>query len=249
MAILKEDHPKIINATLEETIDVVNLLVDILNIKVITEDDFTHMDRQMVLVVDLIRTKFGKLTIPEIREAFKMYVAKEFVNVRVFRLLDCVSVGEILNAYINTRDEVLIPYLDQKRQLLEKPPEKSEDEKKQIKNEFLKTVFQELKETRKCNDSWILYDDLEAAGKIKNTKEEKKKLYNKFLQSYILEEKKEIKGSGAINAKGMMEAFVNKIESKVLITAVQNRCKSFLVNDYFVFYLDDFETFKTEFER
>jgi len=244
MAILKEDHPKIIHATLEETVDTVNLLVDMLNIKITNDDEMAHMDRQMILVVDLIRTKFGSLTIPEIREAFKMYVAKQFHDVRVFRLLDCVSVGEILNAYINARNEILTPYLDQKRVLLSLPEPKTENEIKQIRETFLKTIFDELKATGKSVDSWLLFDELEQSGKMITPKAEKRQLYAKLLAAYIPEQREVIRTQNTHSSKHVLELFTKKIQSGELIPTVQNRCKTILVNQFLFDHMENFETFK-----
>lgn len=81
-----------------------------MNIKVSNETENRDLQIQMLVVMDFIKSKFGNLTIPEIQEAFKMYVAREFPQIKVFRILDCVSVGEVLDAYKSFRNESLRIY-------------------------------------------------------------------------------------------------------------------------------------------
>lgn len=119
LATLKEDHPKIRHSDVSLISEVINYIVKLMNItKPDTPEDKKQMDIQMLLVGDLIRTEFGSLTGPEIKQAFKMYVSKKLPSVKVYRLLDCICVGEVLSAYTEIRNGQLASYESQKTKLL-----------------------------------------------------------------------------------------------------------------------------------
>ena len=97
IAVLNEDFQKLRESNANDLSALINYIIIILNIKVEdSKEEIQRMNQQMVMVGDFLRTKFGHLTIPEIKEAFKMYLAREFPNIKVFRILDCPSIGEVL---------------------------------------------------------------------------------------------------------------------------------------------------------
>lgn len=100
-----------------------------MNIKVSNDTEKKDLQIQMLVVMDFIKSKFGNLTIPEIKEAFKMYVAREFPEIKVFRILDCVSVGEVLDAYKSFRNESLRVYSQKKTALLNTPKKVTQEDK------------------------------------------------------------------------------------------------------------------------
>jgi hypothetical protein len=171
LAILNEDYPKVKNIeTKQEINEFLNFLITILNIKITSEEDQEQLDKQMVLVFDLIKTKFGSLTVPEIKEAFKMYVSKELKNIKVFRLLDCVAVGEVLNAYIDFRAESLRSYSQKKAMSQNQMPEISDSQKEEIIKSGVNRIFQEYQETKSIQENTeYIFDFLIEKGIIKNS--------------------------------------------------------------------------------
>lgn len=144
LAKLNEDYPKVrdvINAS--EIEDLMNFLIRILNIKVSNKEEQDNLDFQMPLILDFIKTKFGTLTIPEIKEAFKMFVAKEFPELKVFRMLDCIAVGEVLSAFVNFRNDNLRVYADKKRNAI-LLPQISESEKVNILKKATQNRYEEF---------------------------------------------------------------------------------------------------------
>ena len=251
LAVLNEDFPKLrdINNT-QDTDGLINYLLTILNIKVSNEDEAQDLKIQMLVVSDFLKSKFGSLTIEEIKEAFKMFVAREFPEIKVFRILDCVSIGEVLQAYIEFRNESLRNYEYQKKVLLESPKEVTDNDKKQIREQFLKMVYDELKLKKFSSDSYLLYDDLDVLGKIKISDIDKKIIYKQQQEKFFKQEKIEIstKYSGT---RRILE--INNLTEKVMqgkpIEKVKNICKSIVASEYLCKYLDDFETFKKVFEN
>lgn len=132
MAIISEDFPKIRTESIQNVEGVLNYILALLNIKTPDLlDDIEAHDEQMGFVGNFIIKEFGFLTVPEIKEAFRMYASRRFSNVKVFRILDCVSVGEVLNAYTDYRREALASYTSKKAQNVALP-EISESQKEQI---------------------------------------------------------------------------------------------------------------------
>lgn len=207
-------------------------MLDILNIKVLDEEEQNHIDRQMVLIADIIGYQFSNLTPAEIKEAFKLYVSKKFADVKVFRLIDCVAVGEILNAYIEYRNQTVEPFLLKRQSLLNAPIEKSEDEKKQIFNDFVKMVYDEVLEKGYCEEAWYLFKKLEYNKKIEISNEEKTELYKKELAIYVPAERQRIIKQNPLNGKHLVREFEKTYEGKKRPVYVQNRCRSILVSKF-----------------
>lgn len=244
---LKEDNEKWMQTTVEEKEDCLDFMLEILNIKIVTEEEQDAINRQMILIADLIGRYYSKLTAPEIKEAIRMYAFRMFPNVKVFRLIDCVSVGEILHEYIEFRNKAIEPFLNKRQNLLNASTELSHSEKDKIQDDFLKMIFNEIMENGFSSDAWHLFNDLESKEKIKPTVAEKKELYKKQLKIYEMNERTQIiKKYDALLARGYLNSLVNKITSKTPIESVSNICRSIIVSDYLKNYVSDFETFKKE---
>ena len=247
LAKLNEDYQKFRNVELASEIeDLMNFMIRILNIKTSSKEEQDDLDFQMPIILDFIKTKFGHLTIPEIKEAFKMYVAREFSHIKVFRILDCPSIGEVLQAYTDFRAEALRKYSQQKTSLLQAPPGPTDEQKRKIREDLLKIIKEDLEANGYSNDAHFLYDELYSAGKIKVTDLEKKILYQKELQKYNSEQRNDIERSGLASRSKLLEELRAKIESKTPILTVQNRCKSILTSEYLIRNLEEFEIIKTQ---
>lgn len=228
---LKENNEKWKIATLEEKEDCLNFMLEILNIKVSDEVDQDDIDRQMVLINNLISSQFQILTAPEIKEAFQMYVSRK-LTVKVFRLVDCVAVGEILTSYIEFRNQAIQPFLIKRQNLLNAPIEKSEAEKQKIFNEFIKMVYDEVLQKGYCDEAWYLFKKLEDNNKIEISNEEKTELYKKELAIYVPAERKRIIKQNPLNGKHLVRDFEKTYEGKKRLVYVQNRCRSIIVSEY-----------------
>lgn len=254
LAKLNEDYPKVKNVIAAlEIEDLMNFLVRILNIKTASAEEQDHLDFQMPIILDFIKSKFGMLTIPEIKEAFKMYVAREFADIKVFRILDCVVVGEILGAYRNFSIESLRVYDAKKQKLLQEPTGASDLEKKAIRKEFLKVVFEDLIAKGYCDNLWLLWHD--ADGNLTNlakklnartTEIEKKVLYKKESEFHLEQLKGEQMISRRNTAKLATEDFVRQMQSNQPNRIVVNRCRNITASNYLKRFLTDFEEFKNE---
>jgi hypothetical protein len=250
LAILNEDYPKVKTIESKQEINgLLNFLITIINIKVSSEEEKLQLDKQMVLIFDLIKTKFGSLTVPEIKEAFKMFIAKEFPELKVFRILDCVVVADVLNAYKEFRNESLRAYDVKKQTLLEQPKPMTEEDIKKNQEELLKIVFDDLKATGLSLDAWLLYEYLEANGMISISKEQKREMYAQQAQIYLVELVQETTKRYFHSAKTVIEDARNKIEKGKVIGSVANKCKSIVVSNILKNYLTDFEEFKNQIER
>lgn len=258
LAKLNEDYPKVKNVIVASEIeDLMNYLIRILNIKTATQDEQDDLDFQMPLILDFIKSKFGSLTIPEIKEAFKMFVAKEFADLKVFRMLDCIVVGEILTAFTNFRNESLRVYDDKKRKLVELP-ETTVDEKKIVREEFLRQIFDELKTRGYSSTIWLCWEKdfktkelTEFAKKVNATVTllEKKSMYATEEELYLLQIKQEAQTSRLQSAKWVVENATNQIKKGLKINSVINRCRCLIGSKYLKDYLTDFEEFKKQIDN
>lgn len=144
----------------------------------------------MLVVLDFIRTKFSSLTIEEVKEAFKMYVSKEFPEIKVFRMLDCVVVGEVLNAYVNFRNESLRVY-DNKKMQLPLNASLTNSEINEIMENSINQRYEEFKSTKDINPPYLaVFKELVERGKIKTPTLQTPKLHSYYLKK--MEEAKEI---------------------------------------------------------
>ena len=118
LAVINEDYQKIRNvANIEENDSLINYLIVLMNIKTSSQQEKQDLEIQMIVILDFIKSKFGFLTIPEIKEAFKMYVAKDFGHKDIFRSLDTILVSDVLNCFMNFRSESLRAYNQKKQKL------------------------------------------------------------------------------------------------------------------------------------
>lgn len=245
LAVLSEDNVKLNKIPNNEEKDaLINYLLVILNIKVSNKDEADDLKIQMLVVSEFLTSKFGFLTIPEIKEAFKMFVAREFPEIKVFRILDCVSIGEVLNAYVNYRNESLRIYSQKKQLLLETPKPKTDMEKQEIRLKFIEMLYDDFKKDKFSESAWILYDDLYNSGKIKISDEEKKEIYNQQLLEYSIQQRNEISKKSTIISKALLGELNNKIKNGNSIKVVVNKSKSVIVAKYLNKHMYDFDEFK-----
>jgi anti-anti-sigma regulatory factor len=226
---LKENNEKWKLATLEEKEDCLNFMLEILNIKVVDDDAQDDIDRQLVLVNDLIARHFSSLTAPEIKEAMRMYVAKKFVDIKVFRLIDCVAIGEILTAYIEFRNQSVEPFLTKRQNLLNAPAEKTQKEKDEIFNDFVKMIYDEVLGKGYSTDAWYIFKKLEDNRKIEISNDEKLEIYKKELAVYIPEERQRIIKNHPIDFKHRLKEFEKTYQGQNKPIYVKNRCRSLMV--------------------
>lgn len=256
LAKLNEDYPKIKNITNEaDTNGLINYLLAIINIKIDLNNpsEVNHLKTQGLVILDFIKSKFGMLTIPEIKEAFKMYIAKDFPEIKVYRILDCVVVGEILSAYKDFSTESLRIYDSKKRLFLEQKIEITELEKKTIREEFLKKIFDDLKTRNYSDDLWITWENedktlTDFAKKVNSTITviEKKILYKTEEELYLKELKNEQLISRRSSAKIIVNDFVRQMNTNKKNGTVINRCRNIIASKYLNKFLTDFEQFKKE---
>lgn len=207
-------------------------MIEILNIRIVSEEEQDSINRQMLIINDLISRYYANLTANEIKEAMRLYVFKQFPNVKVFRLIDAVSVGEILKSYIEHRNEVVEPHLQKRAKLINAPKEATEEEKKESLEKFVEMVFNEVKEKGFCSDAWYLFKHLEKKGNISVSNEEKEILYKKELAIYVPEERQRIKKQNPMNFKSSLNEFEKSYSNGNRPVYVKNRCRSLLVSEF-----------------
>lgn len=225
---------------MSEVDETVDFILDIVGAKNLGDTEEEHA-KNISFIYNFIMDKFHMLTLEEIKEAFRMYVANKF-EVKVFRILDCVVVGEVLNSYIEFRNNQLQSY---KPETIEKPKLDiiTNSAKEEINKKAVNRVFNEFKEQKTLPDGLgYIYDILVEHGKIKLATESTPKLAlyykNKIEQSkneLLAEKKSELrKEESRFNISGVnsVKGAINKIENGNN-TEINLRVKKLVLKDFF----------------
>lgn len=216
LAKLEGEYPKIRDTNANQIAGVLNYLIILLNIKTENKEE---TNQQMLIVGDLLRRKFSDLTTEEIKEAFRMFVAQEFSNIKPFRLLDAISIGEVLYAYKKHKGEKLKIYRAKKQ--LPQKTKLSEKEKESIVKQGVKRFFDEFKKTGEVKQGCVyVYDFLYKKGEIKPHSEKYKNRIKTQAKINIKQEQ----------ANAFWSALKKQQTTKQQIT---NECKRLALIDYF----------------
>lgn len=237
LAIINEDYPKIRNVSnIEENDGLINYLIVLMNIKTSSQVEKHDLEIQMIVALDFIKFKFGFLTIPEIKEAFKMYVAKDFGHKEIFRNLDTILVSDVLNCFMNYRSDNLRSY-NQKKQKLELVEKNalSNSEKEEIMTNAVNEKYLEYIYTQDIEQPIVhIFDELMKRKLIKMPDEKTINYYNSKLQeasNQILKELKSIVSADKkenLSIKEELDKITNKNSQKVEI-----RAKKLVLMDFF----------------
>lgn len=224
---IQEDFPKIKSENIQVIDGTINYLFALLNIQFKPEEK-SYRDTQTLVLSEFLVDRFKHLTLEEVKQAFKMYAAKEFPQLKTFRILDCISLGEILSAYIERRNEDLHVYnqkklLNRQNSVDFKP---SVEEIKQNRITNLRLLFDSLKSKKTDYSAFIYYDELKAKGKV--SQNETLKLYDIELKIYEQELKEEVLLNS--NKKIQLTNFYNENAKSKWNPVVVSRTKSAAVS-------------------
>lgn len=244
LAKIHEDFPKIRKENIQVIDGTINYLFALLNIQFKTEEK-SYRDAQTLVLSEFLIDRFSNLTLEEVKQAFKMYAAKEFPDLKTFRILDCISLGEVLTSFINRRNEELHIYNLKKIQSNQNSIgfNPNEEEKKRNRIMNLEILFESLKSKKTDYSAFIYYDELKSKGKI--TQDEALKLYDYEAKIYDVELKTEAFENP--NRRISIENILKQVKSAKWDPVVVNRTKSTVVSRYLMQF-DTIELFLKEFE-
>jgi len=207
-----------------------------MNIKASTKQEAKDLNIQMLVVLDFIKSKFGFLTVAEIKEAFKMYVAKEFGHKEIYRNLDTILVSDVLNCFVEFRSDALRSYNQKKQNLeLSEKTKLSNSEINEIMINAVNNKFTEFLESGIVSEPIVhIFDELIERKLIKmpdektihyfNSKlDEASKQISRELQSVVSFDKTE-----SDSVKEELQKIINKTSQKVEI-----RAKKLVLIDFF----------------
>lgn len=239
MAVLNENYPKIRNLnSLNEVDELINFILDILGVKSLDEDLDEH-NRKVKFIFEFIISKFGFLTIPEIKESFKMYVAKDFGHCDIYRTLDSIVVSDVLNCFIDFRSEKLRVYTQKKKteEMLEQSKLNPIDVDKlmidAVNNKY--SEYLELKTIAEPTEH--IFKELIDRKLIKMPSDENPKLYDYYdrkLQAAKSQIKRELDSEKPLNPKEtnrIKEELQNIINNNSSLSQV--RAKKLVLLDFF----------------
>ncbi len=192
-------------------------------------DPFTKEEIAKYTAVHLKNLTFEEIEIAFQNERFGLYPAKT-IHYNFFSIDYFV---EIINKYkVWKQNQMTIHNIATNQNLL---PEKSntatEQDKKQIRIEFIKHVFLSLKEQKHeyVNDAFTLYDDFVEHKLININDQQKKDLYAIMLKEVIKEANQKVSKTYNRSSKKELESFVKKLREKNRNNVVANKCKAYLV--------------------
>ena len=241
LAKLQEEYPKIKNEPVTVIDGTINYLFALLNVQFKPEER-AYRDAQTLVLSEFLQDRFKHLTLEEVKQAFKMYASKEFPELKTFRILDCISLGEILNTYVERRNQNLHVYnqklLSNKQKSIGFNP--SNEEKLKIRAMNLSNLFDSLKSNKTDYSAFIYFDELKAKGKIILSKEETRELYFKEAKNYEAELKNDV-FRNPLN-KISLTNFQQDLKTQKWNPIVVNRSKSSAVSNYLMQFktLDEF---------
>lgn len=177
-------------------------------------------------IMQLMFERYGHLSLEEIDYAFRhdRYSGEPIEH---FQLFNAEYVAKILKRYA---DFVMQVKNENHLKLQEPAVEKivSEDEKKKIREQFLKIVFEDLTAEGYSDSAWILYEDIKP--KLSIRKEVLIRLFE--IQKKKLQKQKR----------------TDRFNVSAVTGSVENRCRSIVACNYLRKYLTDFETFRNSIE-
>lgn len=202
----------------------------------------------------LIGSRFNRLRPGEIYEAFRMAMARELLDekgneINLLPELSNNTTGKVLTAYVKWKiQNDNYQLAKNKLKALSAKTEPTEEEKMQIREEFLRSIFEDIKEKKASMDAWLIYADLEP--KIMIPVSVKKRLYRLQENRYLVELKIDVDNQGKRpHHVQLYNEMLQKKQTGKLNTIVQNRCRSIAVSHYLRKFTDDFETFKKAIEQ
>lgn len=196
-----------------------------------------------------------KITASEIYLAFKLALDGEILTQKgakfeLYPELSIITTSKVIQAFIEQKKQSNPEYQKSKDELkLLLAPKPPEIDKKAIRRDFLKMVFDELKTTGTSDKTHLLFAELEGKGLINIPNEEKKATYKRELRKYIPAEKEDIRTNKSLKAKILLKEFDDRVKSNQPIVAVQNACRCIYANDFLNQHLESFEEFEAIFSE
>jgi hypothetical protein len=194
-------------------------------------DPFTKEEIAKYTAVHLKNLSFEELEIAFQNERFNLY-DKKSIHYNFFSIDYFV---EIITKYkVWKQNQMTIHNIAMNTNLLPQTSNSTiEENKKQIRIEFITHVFNELKQTKKdyLHDSFTLYEDFIECKLIKEgSLQQKKDLYAIMLKEAIKETNEQINKSFKKSFKKQLQSSLNNIKNNNKNTLVVNKCKAYLVS-------------------
>tara|TARA_R100001440_G_C2496210_1_gene115873 strand:+ start:125 stop:820 length:696 start_codon:yes stop_codon:yes gene_type:complete len=169
----------------KEILQTINYLYVLLSVK---EDNKLNEIEESV-INGLIITSFNNYSLNEIKHAFRLALAGT-IDVKLYSKLDAITLSSVMKAYKKYKDNKLKLELNKSK----KPIKLTDEEKKAIEDEFIKTCVNEyinevksLKEPKISPEVYQVYRYYWKKGKIKLT-DKQIQMYKNKAASYWLKE-------------------------------------------------------------
>jgi len=192
-------------------------------------DPFTKEEIAKYTAVHLKNLSFEEIEIAFQNERFGLY-PKKTIHYNFFSIDYFV---EIITKYkVWKQSQMTIHNIPLNQSLLPLDSNSTtEENKKQIRREFITMIFNELKQTKKdyINDAHSLYEDFIQLDLINATKQEKNAVYNIMLRDTIKETNEQLNKPIKSTLRKQLNLFLESLDSKDKNILVINKCKAYLV--------------------
>lgn len=177
-------------------------------------------------IMQLMFERYGHLSLEEIDYAFRhdRYSGEPIEH---FQLFNAEYVAKVLKRYA---DFVMQVKNENHLKLQEPAVEKtvSDEEKKEIREQFLEMVFGELTKDGFSDSAWLLYEDIRPRMDLHK---------DVLIRLFKIQKLKVQRGKRT-----------NRFNVSTVTGSVENRCRSIVACNYLRKYLTDFETFRNSIE-
>jgi len=194
-------------------------------------DPFTKEEIAKYTAVHLKNLSFEEIEIAFQNERFGLY-PKKTIHYNFFSIDYFV---EIITKYkVWKQSQMTIHNIPLNQSLLPLDSNSTtEENKKQIRREFITMIFNELKQTKKdyINDAHSLYEDfIEYKIIEEGNLQQKKDIYSIMTKEAIKETNEQINNSFNKSFKKQLQSSLNNINNNNKNTLVVNKCKAYLVS-------------------
>jgi hypothetical protein len=198
-------------------------------------------------IINMLTSYWSVLSFEDLIKAFELERFGAYPErTEHFQLFDSNYVSQILKKYQSWKQENKIQLNIEKKSKVENQ-EVSEEQKKAIRQEFLKMVYDEIKKTGYCHDARHLFFELQESGKMIISDSIKKDLYKKQYDKELFS----LKAQNLKTPSNQLKERIKTMESlnadgKFVKTVVEN-CRAISVCDFLSDYIESYQEFEKVF--
>jgi len=199
---------------------------------------------QKIDIKEMVLMRFKNFSFDELYYAFKMerfgILGEKTTHYQSF---DADYVGKVLDKYVEWKRDVKVR---ENINSNSEPMETSKEERAEIRLEFLRNVYNEIKTNGHSEDAWLLFDELEKSGKLLIGNSRKKEIYQEQKVQYLNQLKLKVLDR---DIKTKIKRIISSEEQGQTNAEIKRRSKAYSVSDHLSDYMEDFDSFKNHINK